>query len=72
MTIKFKVAKGELAACTIMEQAAAIWKYYKTVDDVQELVNYLQTAIDSERAKRVRRTGLQSPQDTHTRTIEGD
>lgn len=49
MTIKFEVAEGELAACTIMEQAAAIWKYYKSTDDVQELVNYLQIAIDAER-----------------------
>ena len=49
MTINFDVAEGELAACTIMEQAAAIWKYYRSTDDVQELVNYLQIAIDAER-----------------------
>lgn len=51
MTLEFKVAEGELAACTIMEEAAAIWKYYKTADEVQELVDYLQVAINSERAK---------------------
>ena len=55
MTLEFKVAEGELAACTIMEEAAAIWKHYKTADEVQELVDYLQVAINSERIKEGRR-----------------
>lgn len=49
MRIKFEAAEGEYADCTLMEQAAAIWKYYKSTDEVQELVNYLQIAIDAER-----------------------
>lgn len=47
-----RIELRELAACTIMEEAAAIWKYYKTADEVQELVDYLQVAINSERAKK--------------------
>ena len=49
MTIEFKVGEGESASSAIMEQAAAIWKHYKTTDEVQELVDYLQIAINARR-----------------------
>ena len=49
MTLKFEVAEGELAACTPMEQAAAIWKYYcNDTDTLQEIMDYLEIAMAGE------------------------
>lgn len=52
MTINFDVAAGEQAACTVMEEAAAIWKYYNfDPDSVEELIDYLRIAIEGEKIR---------------------
>lgn len=62
MTLEFKVAEGELAACTIMEQAAAIWKHYNfDVDKVEELIDYLKVAIDGEKIRAYNRESEAHP-----------
>ena len=51
MRIEFITEDGEVIIPPVMEQAAAIWKYFSNTDDVQELVDYLQIAINAERVK---------------------